>query len=247
MIYFWSRERRQAVKVDAQRKHIEEQENKVRFLQVQTIQAQMNPHFTFNVLGTLQHLILNNEVEKANENLLKLSALIRNYLEASLLGDEEISSLFKHEIVLSREIELLKMYIEFEQLQYSNRFDYKITLDGKLNSNNYRVPPLIIQPFIENAIKHGLLYKNVGEKGSLRVHFLSLDEDTLICTIEDDGVGRAKAAELQQASFKKYKSRGTELVKRRVSILNEMGYEIDIKTNDHLKGGTVVTIKIGYK
>jgi ligand-binding sensor domain-containing protein len=247
MAYFWSRERRQAVKVDAQRKHIEEQENKVRFLQVQTIQAQMNPHFTFNVLGTLQHLILNNDTQKANENLLKLSSLIRNYLEASLLGDDEISSLFKHEIVLSREIELLKMYVEFEQLQYANRFEFEITLDGKLNPNNYRVPPLIIQPFIENAIKHGLLYKNPSEKGNLWVHFLSLDEDTLICTIEDDGVGRAKAAELQQASFKKYKSRGTELVKRRVGILNEMGYDIHIKTDDRLKGGTVVTIRIGYK
>ncbi len=247
MLYLWQRERLQSKKLNDQRKHIEEQETKVRFLQVQTIQAQMNPHFTFNVLGTLQHLILNNDTQKANENLIKLSSLIRNYLEASLLGDEQVGSLFKHEIVLSREVELLEMYIEFEQLQYENRFDFEIVLDKKLNPNNYRVPPLIIQPFIENAIKHGLLYKNPEEKGHLRVHFLSLDEDTLICTIEDDGVGRAKAAELQQASFKKYKSRGTELVKRRVNILNEMGYDIVIKTDDGLKGGTVVTIKIGYK
>jgi sensor histidine kinase YesM len=245
--YIWLRERRQTRKVSEQRKRIEEQENKVRFLQVQTIQAQMNPHFTFNVLGTLQHLILNNETQKASDNLVKLSSLIRNYLEASLLGDEQMGSLFKHEIALGREIELLKMYIEFEQLQYSGRFNYEIKLDGKLNPNNYRVPPLIIQPFIENAIKHGLLYKNVDEIGTLSIHFLSLDEDTLICTIEDDGVGRAKAAELQLLSIKKYKSRGTQLVKKRVEILNEMGYEIEINTDDRLKGGTVVTIKIGYK
>lgn len=245
--YIWLKERRQTRKIIEQRKWIEEQENKVRFLQVQTIQAQMNPHFTFNVLGTLQHLILNNETQKASDNLVKLSSLIRNYLEASLLGDEQMGSLFKHEIALGREIELLKMYIEFEQLQYSGRFNYEIKLDGKLNPNNYRVPPLIIQPFIENAIKHGLLYKNVYEIGNLWIHFLSLDEDTLICTIEDDGVGRAKAAELQLASIKKYKSRGTQLVKKRVEILNEMGYEIEINTDDRLKGGTVVTIKIGYK
>lgn len=245
--YIWLRERIQTRKVSQQRKRIEDQENKVRFLQVQTIQAQMNPHFTFNVLGTLQHLILNNETQKASDNLVKLSSLIRNYLEASLLGDDQMGSLFKHEIALEREIELLKMYIEFEQLQYSGRFNYEIKLDGKLNPSNYRVPPLIIQPFIENAIKHGLLYKNMGEIGNLWIHFLSLDEDTLICTIEDDGVGREKAAELQLVSIKKYKSRGTQLVKKRVEILNEMGYDIEINTDDRLKGGTVVTIKIGYK
>jgi ligand-binding sensor domain-containing protein len=245
--YIWLRERSQTRKVSEQRKRIEEQENKVRFLQVQTIQAQMNPHFTFNVLGTLQHLILNNETQKASDNLVKLSSLIRNYLEASLLGDEQMGSLFKHEIALGREIELLKMYIEFEQLQYSGRFNYEIKLDGKLNPNNYRVPPLIIQPFVENAIKHGLLYKNASETGNLLIHFLSLDEDTLICTIEDDGVGREKAAELQLTSIKKYKSRGTQLVKKRIEILNEMGYEIEINIDDRLKGGTVVTIKIGYK
>lgn len=245
--YIWLRERRQTRKISEQRQRIEEQENKVRFLQVQTIQAQMNPHFTFNVLGTLQHLILNNETQKASDNLVKLSSLIRNYLESSLLGDEQTGSLFKHEIALEREIELLKMYIEFEQLQYSGRFNYEIKLDGKLNPNNYRVPPLIIQPFVENAIKHGLLYKDVAEMGNLSIHFLSLDEDTLICTIEDDGVGRAKASELQLVSLKKYKSRGTQLVKKRVEILNEMGYDIEINTDDRLKGGTVVTIKIGYK
>ena len=247
MGYFWWRERTQKQRVSTQEKLIKEQENKVRFLQIQTIQAQMNPHFTFNVLGTLQHLILNNDTQKASENLLKLSSLIRNYLEASLLGDDQMGSLFKHEIILLREIDLLKMYVEFEQLQYTDRFDFEITLDGKLNPNNYRVPPLIIQPFVENAIKHGLLYKPHNENGKLWIHFLSLNEDTLICTVEDSGVGRIRAAEMQQISFKKYKSRGTELVKRRVEILNEMGYDIEIKTDDRLSGGTVVTIKIGYK
>ena len=244
--YFWLREYRQIQRNNEQQKQLNEQEHKVRFLQVQTIQAQMNPHFTFNVLGTIQQLILNNDTVKANENLLKLSALIRNYLEASIIGEDQTGSLFQSEIVLSREIELLKMYIEFEQLQYSNRFTYEINMDGKLNESNYRVPPLIIQPFVENAIKHGLLYKNADEEGKLWIHFLSLDEDTLICTVEDNGVGREKASELQQNSFKKYKSRGTDLVNRRVKILNEMGYNINIQTNDRTKGGTVVTIKISY-
>lgn len=245
--YLWVRERSQTAKVIEQKNKIDEQEHKVRYLQVQTIQAQMNPHFTFNVLGTLQHLILNNETQRASENLLKLSSLIRNYLEASLLGDEKVGSLFRHEIQLSKEIELLKMYIEFEQLQYTDRFSYEMRIDGKLNPNNYKVPPLIIQPFVENAIKHGLLYKELNEKGNLLVSFISLNEDTLLCTIEDNGVGREKAGEIQKKSLKKYKSRGTELVNRRVEILNEMGYDIQISTNDRLHGGTVVNIQIGYK
>lgn len=247
MAYFWLRERKQTVKIDKQRTEIDEQEKKVRYLQVQTFQAQMNPHFTFNVLGTLQHLILNNEAQRASQNLIKLSSLIRNYLEATLLGNEYGGSLFRHEILLSKEIELLKMYIEFEQLQYFERFDFEILIDGKINPDNYRIPPLIIQPFIENAIKHGLLYKNFEEKGRLLVHFISLNEDTLICKIEDDGVGREKAAEIQSKSLKKYKSRGIELVRRRVEVLNEMGYEIEIQTHDRVKGGTVVSIQIGYK
>ncbi|MDI9871527.1 sensor histidine kinase [Flectobacillus roseus] len=238
---------RQSRKLVSQSQKIGEQEHKVRFLQVQTIQAQMNPHFTFNVLGTLQHLILNNETQKASENLLKLSTLIRNYLEASLLTDNKNGSLFSHEIQLSREVELLKMYIEFEQLQYVDRFEYEISLDGKLNTENYRVPPLILQPFVENAIKHGLLYKSPSEKGMLLIRFISLNEDTLICTIEDNGVGRTEANLIQTRSLKKYKSRGTELVKRRVDILNEMGYDITITVDDGITGGTVVTIQIGYK
>lgn len=164
-----------------------------------------------------------------------------------MLTDNKNGSLFSHEIQLSREVELLKMYIEFEQLQYVDRFEYEISLDGKLNTENYRVPPLILQPFVENAIKHGLLYKSPSEKGMLLIRFISLNEDTLICTIEDNGVGRTEANLIQTRSLKKYKSRGTELVKRRVDILNEMGYDITITVDDGITGGTVVTIQIGYR
>ena len=242
--YFWWLQERERRKVKLQERQLEEKEHKVRFLQVQTIQVQMNPHFTFNVLGTIQHLILNNDINQASVNLLKLGHLIRNYLEASLLGDEENGSLFNHEIPLTRELDLLRMYIEFEQLQYEDRFDFEITIDGKINPDNYRIPPLIIQPYIENAIKHGLL--NRDTPGHLWIGFISLDDDTLICTIEDDGIGRVQAAKLQRESLRKFKSRGTELVKRRVEILNQMGYAIRIQESDRIGSGTVITIQIGY-
>ena len=244
MAYFWQRDRKKQKHIVTQQKNLEDRERDVRFLQIQTIQAQMNPHFTFNVLGTIQHLIANNDTEKANENLLKLSNLMRSYLESSMLNDEKNGSLYASEIPLAREIELLKMYVEFEQLQYEDQFTYQLTVDGKLNTENYRIPPLIIQPFVENAIKHGLLYKKTA--GNLEIRFVAIDAETLLCTIEDDGVGRAAAREVQANSLRKYKSRGTGLVEKRKTLLNEMGYDIDIQTDDRLEGGTVVTIKIGY-
>lgn len=163
------------------------------------------------------------------------------------MGDEQNGSLFNHEIPLARELELLRMYIEFEQLQYQDRFSYELTLDGKINADNYRIPPLILQPYVENAIKHGLLNLEPGTYGHLWIRFVCLDDETLICTIEDDGIGRARAEAIQRESLRKFKSRGTELVKRRVDILNQMGYDIRLQTHDRIGGGTVVTIQIGYQ
>lgn len=232
-------------RIRRQQQAIQDRERQVQFLQVQTMQAQMNPHFIFNVLGTIQHLIVANDTEQAAANLLKLSHLMRNYLEASMLSNEEHGSLFSHEVPLAREIELLTMYIDFEKLQYGDRFTHEIVVTGKLNPESYQVPPLILQPYVENAIKHGFPYAE--QTGHLRIRFATIDEEVLICTIEDNGVGRQRAHELQQSSLKKYRSRGTELVERRVELLNQMGYAISIETTDRPTGGTVVTIHIGYK
>ncbi len=238
MVFLWRRQDRQARK-------IEERERQVRFLQVQTIQAQMNPHFIFNALATVQNSIVNNQQQKAVENLMNLSILIRNFLEASIITDNNESSIFKSEILLSTEIELIKLYVEFEQLQYEDRFEFSFLIDPKLNPDNNRIPPLLIQPFVENAIKHGLLPKVSG--GKLWIELRALDEDTLLCTVEDNGVGREQARLRRQNSLASYKSRGTELVENRKKILNEIGYDIRINTSDRPDGGTVVTIEIGFK
>lgn len=232
-------------RIRRQQQAIQDRERQVQFLQVQTIQAQMNPHFLFNVLGTIQHLIVANDTEQAAANLLKLSHLIRNNLEASMLGNEDHGSLFAHEVPLAREIELLTMYIEFEKLQYGDRFTHEIAVMGKLNPESYQVPPLILQPYVENAIKHGLVY--AGETSHLSIRFETIDDEELICTIDDNGVGRQRARELQQSSLKKYRSRGTELTNRRVELLNQLGYDISIDTIDRPTGGTSVTIRIGYQ
>ena len=226
------------------RKRQEENERLIKYLQVQTLQAQINPHFIFNVLGAMQNQILSANPQEANRHLVNLSKLIRRFLDSSVSSAPPGKGMAQNEIPLEQEMELLKMYIEFEQLQRQGRFGYEVLTDKALNIANLTIPPMIIQPYVENAIKHGLLYMEEGEGVGRLVITHAKNEDALCVTIEDNGVGRQRAAEIQRRSHQIYKSHGTRLVENRVAILNEMGYHIAIETNDRTGGGTVVTIKI---
>ena len=216
-----------------------EREN--RYLKIQTLQAQMNPHFVFNVLGTLQYLILKSDTLQANRHLVSLSDLIRQFLDSSVKSNTPAGSSTENEISLEKEIELIRMYIDFERLHYGEAFEYELLLDQQADPSTQMLPPMLIQPYVENAIKHGLLPKK--EKGKLSINFTIINE-ILICMIQDNGIGRKKSMELQKKSLRPYKSHGTNLVKSRVMILNEMGYNINIKTEDG-EEGTIVTITIG--
>ncbi len=235
-LMFFNYWRQRAYRLQAMRN---EREN--RYLKVQTLQAQMNPHFVFNVLGTLQNLILGSRPEKANDHLVSLSVLIRRFLDASVKSEMPGRTSLENEISLEEELELIKLYIEFEQLQYEGAFDYELAVDAGLDVTAWSLPPMLIQPYIENAIRHGLLPKK--EKGRLTIRIFQKKE-SFFCVIEDDGIGRAKAKQLQKRSLKRFKSRGTSLVERRIGILNEMGYRIDIRTEDREEGGTRVVLKI---
>lgn len=226
------------------RKRQEQNERLIKYLQVQTLQAQINPHFIFNVLGAMQNQILSENPQEANRHLVNLSKLIRRFLDSSISSAPPGKGLAQHEIPLEQEMELLKMYIEFEQLQRQGRFGYEVLVDNSLNIANLTIPPMIVQPYVENAIKHGLLYLDDSEGVGRLVITLAKNEDALCVTIEDNGVGRQRAAEIQRGSHQIYKSHGTRLVEDRVSILNEMGYHITIETNDRDGGGTIVAIKI---
>lgn len=211
------------------------------YLQVQTLQSQLNPHFLFNALSSLQYLILKNETDKADKNLTRLSKLMRNYLEASVVSNQSPEKGIRNEFSLEKKIELITSYLELEQLQHEEKFDFKINISANVPVEQITVPPLIIQPHVENSIKHGLVHKE--GKGHLNISFDYLDY-TLICTIEDDGIGRKRAAEIKNNSRHSYKSLGTYLVHDRVKLLNKSGYNISIETEDRIGGGTVVTIKI---
>lgn len=218
-----------------------EKERTINYLQIQTLQAQLNPHFLFNALSSLQNLILKNETALANKSLTKLASLMRRYLESSVAANNP--RVKKNEVSLKDKIELLKSYLELESIQHQDKFSYKIEYPSDLQLDSIKLPPLIIQPFVENAIKHGLIHNN--QKGNLTIKFETIDE-TLVCTIDDDGIGRRASADLKKQSEHSYKSLGTRLVHERVKLLNETDYDIKIETIDKIKGTTVI-IKIQQK
>lgn len=235
---FW---RRRARKI---RQKQEDQEKLIKYLQVQTLQAQMNPHFLFNVLASLQNLILRSDTKKADHYLVNLSKLIRSYLNSSLKSDYSKGYSSENEITLAEELELLEMYIEFEKLQYKNKLEYHIEYDeNRIVPENRTIPPMLLQPYVENAIKHGIMYKK--GKGSLWIQILeSQENEGIVIIIKDNGVGIEKAREIQRQSVRRYKSKGRELAEKRIEVLQELGYPIEVNTVSSDQG-TAVTIKIG--
>ncbi|GAA4279444.1 hypothetical protein GCM10022259_41690 [Aquimarina mytili] len=201
------------------------------------LRAQINPHFIFNSLNSIQNLILSNDKESAVKYLNKFSLLMRNLLESSI----------ETSVILSEEIKLLKKYLELESLRFDNTFNYTIELEENLNPDAIEIPMLIVQPFIENAILHGLLNKNGTDK-NLAIRFKT-KQNTIICEVEDNGVGRSNSSEINSILKKTNKSRGVEVTKKRLQLLdpskNENNIEFIDKT-DHTGQplGTKVIIKI---
>lgn len=145
---------------------------------IKVLKAQMNPHFIFNSLNSIQQFIITNENDKAQQYLSTFSKLIRRTLDSNI----------NEHITLDEEIEILEHYIEIESLRFDNVFNYEIIRIGKLNGGALKIPHFLIQPIVENAIWHGLLPKD-GEK-KLRITFEQLSANTLLCVVDDNGVGR---------------------------------------------------------
>lgn len=209
-------------------------------LEMQALRAQMNPHFIFNCLSSINRFILKNETDKASDYLTRFSRLMRLVLINSQ----------KPLIVLEDEVEMLRLYVEMEQLRFKHAFDYSITYTNDIEPANILIPPLLLQPFCENAIWHGLMHKE--SHGHLKIEF-SMHGAVLHCTIADDGIGRAKAGELQSRSSEKMKSFGLKLTADRLALFNEdrsvqTSYKIDDVIDDAGNiAGTVVTLEIRYK
>ncbi|MBL7900741.1 MAG: histidine kinase [Bacteroidia bacterium] len=204
-------------------------------LETKAIRTQMNPHFMFNSLNTLQRFILEKDFDNAHVYLTKFSRLLRKMLESSTA--ELIS--------LSEEINLLDHYIELENLRSDNSFEYKIinTVPG---AENTFIPIMLIQPFVENAIWHGIMAKKENRK--LSITFKELDAQRIQCIVDDNGVGREESLK-HKDPFKK-KSLATEFIKQRLELIQKSGgipcsFEIIDKKDQDLKSlGTTVVITL---
>lgn len=192
-------------------------------LELKALQAQMNPHFIFNALNSIQSFVLENDERLANKYLTKFSKLMRLSLEASKA---------KY-ITVDQEIKLLDSYMQLEQLRFGGQFRFSLEISPELNPHELKIPGMIIQPFVENAINHGLLYKEY-EKGNLNVVF-SLDQNQLLCVVDDDGIGRTRAMEIQQKMKKSHKSRAMQIIEERLEAIGMIdGIEIAIQVVDKI-------------
>jgi ligand-binding sensor domain-containing protein len=208
-------------------------------LEQKALQLQMNPHFLFNSLNSIQSFVLNNDIDNAILYLSKFSQLMRR----TLTNSRESMIPFRDEI------QALTLYLEIEKLRFENKFEYQIHVDPDIDDSFIEIPPMILQPYVENAIIHGLMHSQ--EKGHLKIN-ITLNEDTILCVIEDDGIGREKAAEIRRESGIERKSRGMLITKERLEILNQYSNDqytvnvIDLKDNSGNPAGTRVEVSIVY-
>ena len=219
--------------------------DQVNTLKTQALRSQMNPHFIFNALNAIQKFLTTNDREQAMRYLSRFGKLIRLIFEQSQ----------KEKISLEDELEFLNLYLDLEKLRFMEKVSILLSVDPELLdiSDEINIPPLLIQPIIENSFKHGFLYKE--EAGHLKINF-SKNEAYLICTIEDDGIGRKKAAELGQSELKDRPSSGLKIAQGRlhiyesdqVDVADESGVKItDLYQENGEVCGTLVEVKIYCK
>ncbi len=201
-------------------------------LNLKARRAQMNPHFIFNALNSINSFIAKNDELNANKYLSRFSKLMRSVLDNS-------ESDF---IPLSNEIEMLKLYMELEKMRFTEKFDYEIMVAKGLENSNYEIPPMLIQPFVENAVWHGLRYKESG--GVLKVS-MEKEADFLKVTIEDNGIGRNKSMELKTKNQGLKKSKGIKNTQERLKILSQLyQQEFKSKISDAAENGEGVVVEL---
>jgi tetratricopeptide (TPR) repeat protein len=239
ILYRYQSLKRKNDKLQNDKKQVELQ-NRATDLEMQALRAQMNPHFIFNCLNSINRFILKSETDAASDYLTKFSRLIRMVLTYSK----------KSFISLEDELEMLKLYLDMERLRFKDAFEYSIIFKNSVDTDNVFVPPLLLQPFAENAIWHGLMHKD--GPGQLEIE-LRVDNKILMCIIKDNGIGRSKAAVINSKSTQKTKSMGLQITADRLALLNQENEQPtsftveDIYNEDGIPAGTRVVLKMCYK
>ena len=219
-------------------KNIRQKKIANQLLALKSLRSQMNPHFIFNALNSVNSFISSNDQKTANKYLADFSKLMRSVLENSQ----------KDFVPLSEEIEVLRLYLKLEHFRFSNKFDYTFEVDEDLVVEQYKVPPMLIQPYIENSVWHGLRYKE--EKGLLDVR-VSGSGDSLKVSITDNGIGRKKSQELKTHNQKQNESMGLKNIESRLQIINDL-FKTNLKVHVHDANpatgeGTIVNISIPFQ
>jgi LytS/YehU family sensor histidine kinase len=196
----------------------------------------MNPHFIFNCLSAIDNLIQTSQADKATTYLSRFAKLIRGVLDSS-----------KNNLVpFQKDFDTLRLYMELEQFRCNNKFDFRLVAENELLNGDYKVPPLIIQPFVENSIHHGLLNK-LDNNRQLLVS-AALENEQIIYHITDNGIGRKQAAILKERNRPGQQSYGIGITRERISLYNKNGIsnavEISDLQYDGVATGTEVTIRI---
>ena len=215
---------------------IKEKKRANQLLELKSLRTQMNPHFIFNALNSVNNFIAKNDEKSANKYLSEFSQLMRMVLDYSK----------RNFISLREELELNELYLKLEHFRFRDKFDYTFEDNIEATNLDLEVPPMLIQPFIENAVWHGLRYKE--DKGHLSIVFAKQKEN-IIVTITDDGIGRDKSKSLKTKNQKNHKSTGLSNVQNRLEILNktyDKAFQVEIKDgNTNSKDiGTVVIITL---
>jgi sensor histidine kinase YesM len=216
---------------------LSEANKKIGELKLMALRSVMNPHFIFNALNSIQYFIAKNDRQNAINYLSTFSKLIRGVLTHSV----------RDKINLADELDLLRYYINLEMVRFENKFEFVLDIDPGLDLDNIEIPSLLIQPYVENAILHGLYSKS--EKGLLTISVKN-DGDRVLFCVEDNGIGRKAAQALRAKNFPKHKSMGTFLTEERLRLINEqdkVAFEIkDLHDDTGNASGTRVNIWVRF-
>ncbi|MDN3655525.1 histidine kinase [Ferruginibacter paludis] len=239
LVYIYFRKRIEKIRREEKRKTT--LYGRIHELEQAAFRSQMNPHFIFNCLTSIQQLILKGNKMEASEYLVKFSRLIRKTMDLSLVPF----------ITINGEIEYLTEYLMLEQLRMPGQFTYKLTVANIDEPDKMQIPNMMLQPLIENSIRHGIKPLE-NRKGMLTVHF-ELNHEFVKCTVTDNGVGRDNINDFKNNLYAEHKSHGLDIIKKRLSVITEinqleMEFEIkDLHLDNGLSAGTQVIIQLPYK
>lgn len=216
-------------------------QEKVNKLEQLALLSQMNPHFIFNCLNSIQAFIINNDLETTNQYLTEFAHLIRQTMDSAEKGA----------ISISQEVKYLTRYIELEKMRFGHSFDYTIEVDDRIDKDQAHIPSMILQPYVENSIRHGIRHK-INGKGLIEIKFRELGNQ-LLCIVEDNGIGREHARQFRSRVHVEYQSKGMTLTEERVKALNRQYDEsvvieiIDKVDVEQKSTGTRIVIYFPYK